>query len=96
MAGFLSLITANMAPCTESVQNILVFNLPELESLRMCTGPRGLCSRTHKPHLQLQGLDATGQWMTKRAQAYPSGLCTAVASAVRAHLMAADPAHEVG
>ena len=41
---------------------------------KLCTG-RGLCSRTHLPHLQLTGSNHQGIPWTRIAQPYPTGLC---------------------
>jgi hypothetical protein len=53
--------------------------LPRLA--RLCQGRGGICSRTHKPHIVLSGTSSSGVLWTSLAQAYPTRLCTAVASA---------------
>jgi hypothetical protein len=69
-------------------------NMPQLpESLKMRTGSAGFCSASLQPHLPLQGRDASGNWWTRRAQAYPHALCQSLAQqsveAIRAlHLKA--------
>jgi hypothetical protein len=48
---------------------------------RRCSGCRGLCSRTHKPHQQLSGTDpASGQFWIHIAEPYPRGLCNDMVS----------------
>jgi len=42
-------------------------------SARPCTG-RGICSFSHKPHVQLQGVH-NGKFRTLTAEPYPSSLC---------------------
>ena len=39
----------------------------------LCQGPRGMCSRTHKPHEQLRGMDGK-QFRTHLAEPYPTKL----------------------
>ena len=46
---------------------------------RRCSGCRGTCSRSGKPHQQLSGVDpSTKQFWTHVAEPYPRGLCTAM------------------
>ena len=44
---------------------------------RRCSGCRGICSKTWKPHQQFSGIDpATKQFWTHVAEPYPRGLCS--------------------
>lgn len=51
---------------------------------KICTGRKGLCSRTHKPHVHLTGSSSKGIPMTRLAQPYPAGLCHDLAHALLA------------
>lgn len=46
---------------------------------RVCTGHL-VCSRSHRQHIALKGRDATGMFLTLRAQPYPFELCKCFAS----------------
>ena len=48
---------------------------------RLCKGHKGLCSRTHLPHVQLQG-KLNGVNRTKLAEPYPRQLCHRIARLV--------------
>jgi hypothetical protein len=62
------------------------YNFPEAEALgRRCSAASGCCSRTGCKHFILQGQDAAGNWLTARAQAYPTQLCNAYANAMVRH-----------
>ena len=43
----------------------------------------GMCSRTLKRHVVLQGVDSDGVVMTLRAQPYPLSLCAALAGLIK-------------
>ena len=61
---------------------ILCGNMPDhmLKDLeRLCACKGNICSRTHKPHLQLTGTAPCGKPWTAVAQVYPRGLCAALA-----------------
>ncbi|CAK0800243.1 unnamed protein product [Prorocentrum cordatum] len=45
---------------------------------RLCNGPRGICSRTGRPHDQLQGTNSDGIFLTLLAEAYPADLCASI------------------
>lgn len=61
----------------------VAFNLPPLQgTLKLCCGVGGVCSRTHKPHLRLEGVAASGQFKTLLAQAYPTPLCRVLGAAI--------------
>lgn len=49
---------------------------------RLCQGPPGICSRTHKHHLQLTGSASNGIPWTRIAQPYPKQLCHHLAHAL--------------
>lgn len=53
-------------------------NLAPLE--RQCVGAHGVCSRSSKHRVWLQGRDASGLWRTAAAQVYPLPLCDAASS----------------
>ena len=57
--------------------------LATLDCYRCIHKPRGLCKRTMMPHIELSGKDpnATHQFLTYSAQAYPRGLCKVLAEA---------------
>ena len=40
---------------------------------------RGICQHSQKPHAQLVGQDAQGNWLTRLAQPYPQNMCDAIA-----------------
>ena len=48
----------------------------------VCSGPRGLCSRTQKPHTVLSGNAPSGRPWTQVAEPYPRRLCASFAQAV--------------
>jgi hypothetical protein len=60
---------------------IAAWNTHELDSFeRHCTGKAGLCSRTLRPHIVLEGTDrASGRLWTQVAEPYPRAFCTLVA-----------------
>lgn len=59
---------------------------------RMCHGPPGICSRTHKHHFQLTGSNRNGIPWTRVAQPYPAALCHNIAYTLLCkHLMPAQP-----
>ena len=47
---------------------------------RTCNTQSGRCSATGRRHIRLVGTDATGVFMTVRAQPYPAALCQAIAA----------------
>lgn len=47
---------------------------------QLCEGARGVCSRTHKRHVQLSGT-LNGKFLTLIAQPYPKNFCRRVATA---------------
>ncbi|CAK0826564.1 unnamed protein product [Prorocentrum cordatum] len=57
----------------------IIYDHVDLQPLhRLCRGPRGICSRTGRPHDQLQGKNADGIFHTLLAEAYPADLCTSI------------------
>ena len=50
-------------------------------TLRCCSGPRGICSRTRAPHLVLAGTH-NGQFLTKLAEPYPWAMVRTIATAI--------------
>ena len=64
----------------------LASGLPGLACLKTCSGSFGLCSATKKRHIVLQGRDASGTFLTHRAQPYPLDLCNIIARVVTSHL----------
>ena len=52
-------------------------------SLKHCPGLKGLCSRTQQPHIVLQGVDASGTFLTKVAEPYPFSLANHIARSVK-------------
>lgn len=60
---------------------ILSKRLPQLTGLAIsCDAKNGRCQFSGKQHIILQGKDATGCWLTRRAQPYPFKLCHQIAS----------------
>jgi hypothetical protein len=48
----------------------MCINCPAMSSChKVCAGKNGMCSMSHKKHIQLVGKDSSGIWMTRRAQA---------------------------
>ena len=43
-------------------------------AMRLCSGPRGICSRTNLRHIELRGTQG-GKFMTLIAEPYPHRLC---------------------
>eukprot|EP00974_Lingulodinium_polyedra_P087649 8497037-Lingulodinium_polyedra.AAC.1 len=63
---------------------LAAWHFPELAcACRRCTG-HGTCSRTGQRHVALTGRDASGVFMTLRAQPYPRKLCRRIAALVMA------------
>ena len=58
-------------------------NLSRLEFSQCKCSKRGICGFTGKPHQQLVGRNAAGQWRTKLAEPYPSKMCEAIAKDFR-------------
>ena len=50
------------------------------ELAKKCSGPRGLCSRTLRPHLELSGRAPGGKHWTAIAAAYPAAFARAAAA----------------
>ena len=50
-----------------------------LESYRCIGSKRGICLHSGKPHLPLSGQTSSGEWLTKIAEPYPTGLCNCLA-----------------
>ena len=50
---------------------------------RTCNTQSGRCSATGRRHIRLVGTDASGNFMTLRAQPYPAALCSAIAAALQ-------------
>ena len=50
------------------------------ELAKKCGGPRGLCSRTLRPHLELSGRAPGGKHWTAIAAAYPEAFARAAAA----------------
>ena len=46
---------------------------------RRCEGRGGVCTRSHRPHLQLEGGGPGGRHWTSIAEAYPAALCRRLA-----------------
>ena len=60
---------------------LAAWNCTDMSSLcKLCTGHKGICSLTHKPHILLQGKSPQGPLWTSIAQEYPRKLCSALAS----------------
>lgn len=58
----------------------LVWNFPALKNIcSICTCQQGRCSFSGRKHIILSGKDASGQWMTRRAQPYPNSMCEKIA-----------------
>lgn len=55
-------------------------DLSHLSACRCQGAKRGLCAFSGKPHLPLMGTTATGEFMTKIAEPYPSQLCNGIAN----------------
>ena len=51
---------------------------------KVCRGPKGICSRTSRPHFQLTGSRNDGTPWTKVAEPYPANLCKALAHVLTA------------
>ena len=49
---------------------------------RRCSPQHGRCSASGRKHIPLVGTDATGKFMTLRAQVYPTALCSAAAASL--------------
>ena len=47
-----------------------------------CSSTDGLCSKTGKRHIILQGRDSSGAFLTKKAEPYPLALCDFIADHV--------------
>jgi hypothetical protein len=60
----------------------LTYNLPSLSPLLTCTPHNGRCSATNRAHIALKGTDASGVFLTLRAQPYPAPLCDAMSRAM--------------
>ena len=56
-------------------------------AVRLCVGPRGICSRTGERHVELRGLD-NGRFRTLLAEPYPRRLCTRLVSCFKDALIA--------
>ena len=52
---------------------------------RRCHQHGKLCSRSHRPHVVLEGRDASGACLTRQAEVYPRGLARNLARMVDAH-----------
>ena len=50
-----------------------------LQSYRCIGSKRGICLHSGKPHLPLSGQTSSGEWLTKIAEPYPTGLCNGLA-----------------
>eukprot|EP00434_Breviolum_minutum_P020702 symbB.v1.2.018256.t1/scaffold1449.1/size118046/7 len=50
-----------------------------LQSYRCIGSKRGICLHYGKPHLPLSGQTSSGEWLTKIAEPYPTGLCNGLA-----------------
>ena len=50
---------------------------------RRCESVRGKCSRTHRQHIPLRGVDYSGLFLTLRAQPYPWALAETVAAQLK-------------
>lgn len=58
----------------------LVWNFPALKNIcSICTCQQGRCSFSGRKHIILSGKDASGQWMTRRAQPYPNSMFEKIA-----------------
>ena len=55
---------------------------------RRCSGPRGLCSRTGRPHQALEGRSPAGPLWTKVAEPYPRPLSNRLAAALHSATVA--------
>ena len=61
----------------------LCIHVPGLaERLLACKPKARRCLRTGKKHVQLCGTDASGTWLTMRAQPYPRALCDVLANSL--------------
>lgn len=49
---------------------------------KCCNSNKGICSRTHCPHIRLAGADDQGVFLTLRAQPYPTLLAATVGDLV--------------
>lgn len=58
-------------------------NLDRLLPFRCLGSKRGLCLRTHQPHVPLAGQTADGRWLTSIAEPYPRQLCKLLARCFR-------------
>ena len=56
-------------------------SLPRFQ-FETCHSKNGLCSKTGKNHIILQGRDASGAFLTKKAEPYPTALCNFIADHV--------------
>ena len=62
----------------------LLSNFCQLSSLmRTCHPISGRCEFTGKKHIVLSGKDATGIWLTRRAQPYPFEMCRQIAACLQ-------------
>ena len=62
----------------------LVFGWDHFKQLsHVCQPVNGRCQYTGRKHIILTGKDASGLWMTRRAQPYPLRLCAAIAQLLR-------------
>ena len=57
------------------------------DAARRCSGRRGVCSATGKPHVVLSGRDPSGGLWTRRAQAYPRQFARSFAIADASELL---------
>ncbi|CAE8613014.1 unnamed protein product [Polarella glacialis] len=70
------------------VTYFLCWHLPELPaSVKQCHSFSGICSATHKKHINLQGTDSNGVFWTLRAQPYPKQLCKVIAQVIARQLL---------
>ena len=82
MSRQLSQISASLEPGGESELVFLVGHVHPDELSRLsktCDGRGGICSRTGRPHLQLEGASPEGVRWTSIAQTYPQALNRALA-----------------
>ena len=68
----------------------VVWNGPPSLALRRCKGHIGICSRTKKPHQQLQGRASDGRFWTKIAEPYPQMLVDDISLLCTNFLMVQD------
>ena len=67
----------------------LVFGFGQFSDIaHVCQSANGRCQHTGRKHIILTGKDATGLWMTRRAQPYPLRLCAAIATLLHDHIRA--------